>query len=123
MAAACGESFNVQLVRKTSGEVVYIECDHDLVACLAAYLHQPLGALATSLKDVAPELGAVRFGSSMAALRDAIWHGNKHAMMPRAVSSVSSKGVKGWLAPPLPEMRHESRQQASRPPGQRRFAG
>lgn len=77
-----GNSFDVQLVRKGDGTVVYMECDHDLLAHLSAVLHLPVGAVGLKLADTAPDLGLVKFGSSVASLREAVWHGSKEGMLP-----------------------------------------
>ena len=91
-AAAAPQVFDVQVVRKGSGDVVYIECDHDVVQWLGSVLHQPVGSLTRKLAELSPDLGLAKFGASFAALRPAIWNGIKDTMLPAA----------GFRPPPAP---------------------
>ena len=86
--------FQVQLVRKGNGTVVYMECDHDLLAQLSAFLHLPIGTLGAQLSPTAPALGLVKFGCSIAGLRDAVWDGKKQGMLPNNRPPASSAAVK-----------------------------
>ena len=82
--ARANANFQVQLVRKGDGTVVYMECDHDLLAQLSAFLHLPIGTMGAQLSSTAPNLGLVKFGCSIAGLRDAVWSGKKQGMLPNS---------------------------------------
>jgi hypothetical protein len=83
--------YEAQLVRKGNGSVVYMECDHDLVAQLSAFLHLPIGTLGNQLKQSAAQLGIVHFASSIAGLRSAVWDGKKESMLPSDRPPTSGK--------------------------------
>lgn len=96
--------FEVQLVRKGDSTVVYMECDHDLVAHLSAALHLPVGAIAREMSEVGPDLGIVKFGGSIANLRDAVWHGNKASMLPgNCPPSTTTVKVQRLQTPAVPD--------------------
>lgn len=65
------------LKKRSTGEVVYIEVNHDFMEALAAFLHSPMGDAAENVARDAPDLGIVRLRSSVAGIRDALWQGNK----------------------------------------------